>query len=75
MVFVALHDVAFVTDHVSVTGDHERISALETLKEEIEVGVRREETEEHRGVPSASNPIIAPLFVQLFQTPLLPIML
>ena len=75
MVFVALHDVAFVTDQERVTGDHERISALETLKEEIEVGVRREETEEHRGVPSASNQITTPLFVQLFQAPLLPMML
>ena len=66
MVFVALHDVAFVTDQERVTGDHERISALETLKEEIEVAMSKEETEEHIGVPSVLNHRTTPLFVHTF---------
>lgn len=72
---VALHDDAFVTDQVSVTGDHEIIALFEAVKEEIEVAMSKEETEEHRGVPSASNQITTPLFVQLFQAPLLPMIL
>ncbi|MCA9378416.1 hypothetical protein KC711_06070 [Candidatus Peregrinibacteria bacterium] len=73
--FDAVQELALVTDHVSMTDDHERISVLEAVKDQIEVAVRRDDTEEQRGVPSASKPITTPLLVQLFQAPLLPMIL
>lgn len=63
---VALHDDAFVTDQVSVTGDHEIIALFEAVKEEIEVAMSKEETEEHIGVPSVLNHRTTPLFVHTF---------